>query len=132
MASSELEVYSDNQDRDCDAWFRLLELIDKAAKDKRAKFAPREEMPSEDWEKIVTLPREISKLKDVNILMLYRSFLEWIPPEIGEMESLEEFIPYTSYRLHWFPYEITRCKKLVKVGSASLSQREGSNCITTS
>ena len=132
MASSELEVYSDNQDRDCDAWFRLLELIDKAAKDKRIKFAPKEEMPSEDWEKIVTLPREISKLKDVNILMLYRSFLEWIPPEIGEMESLEEFIPYTSYRLHWFPYEITRCKKLVKVGSASFSQREGSNCITTS
>ncbi len=25
------------------------------------------------------------------------------------MTSLEEFTPYTSYRLHWFPYEITRC-----------------------
>src|SRR5690349_4819896 len=28
------------------------------------------------------------------------------------MTSLEEFTPYTSHRLHWFPYEITRCKKL--------------------
>src|SRR5262249_11692539 len=26
--------------------------------------------------------------------------------------SLVEFDPYTSYRLHWFPYEITRCKHL--------------------
>jgi hypothetical protein len=28
------------------------------------------------------------------------------------MESLVQFVPYTSYRLHWFPYEITRCKNL--------------------
>lgn len=28
------------------------------------------------------------------------------------MESLEYFDPYTSYRLHWFPYEITNCKNL--------------------
>ena len=36
-----------------------------------------------------------------------------IPPEIGEMENLDEFLPYTSQRLHWFPYEITRCTALV-------------------
>src|SRR5207245_10260160 len=35
-----------------------------------------------------------------------------LPPEIGDMESLEEFTPYTSWRLHWFPYEITRCQNL--------------------
>lgn len=28
------------------------------------------------------------------------------------MRSLEEFTPYTSYRVHWFPYEITRCTGL--------------------
>ena len=28
------------------------------------------------------------------------------------MTALEEFEPYTSYRLHWFPYEITHCTKL--------------------
>src|SRR5581483_2879700 len=26
--------------------------------------------------------------------------------------SLEAFEPYTSYRLHWFPYGLTRCKNL--------------------
>lgn len=40
--------------------------------------------------------------------MLYGSNLVRIPPEIGAMTSLEEFTPYTSYRLHWVPYEITR------------------------
>jgi hypothetical protein len=28
------------------------------------------------------------------------------------MASLEVFEPYTSYSLHWFPYELTRCANL--------------------
>ncbi|MER7694405.1 hypothetical protein [Streptomyces sp. NPDC097610] len=44
--------------------------------------------------------------------MLYGSDLVRISPEIGTMTSLEEFTPYTSYRLHWFPYKITRRRKL--------------------
>ena len=28
------------------------------------------------------------------------------------MESLEDIDPYTSYWLHWYPYEITRCPRL--------------------
>jgi hypothetical protein len=44
--------------------------------------------------------------------MLYGGNLVRIPPEIGAMTSLEEFTPYTSYRLHWFPYELTRCPAL--------------------
>ncbi|MDX2565372.1 hypothetical protein PV371_38115 [Streptomyces sp. TX20-6-3] len=47
-------------------------------------------------------------------MRLYGSNLVRIPPEIGAMTSLEEFSPYTSHRLHWFPYEITRCWKLVR------------------
>lgn len=43
---------------------------------------------------------------------LYGSNLKRIPPEIGQMESLEFFDPYTSYDLHWFPFEIYKCKKL--------------------
>ena len=30
------------------------------------------------------------------------------------MENLESFEPHTSHRLHWFPYEITRCHKLTQ------------------
>ena len=54
--------------------------------------------------------------------MLYGSNLVRIPAEIGAMTSLEEFTPYTSYRLHWFPYELTRCPRLVRstVSSSAL------------
>ena len=64
------------------------------------------------WRKIVTLPPSIGKLKAVKTLCLYGSHLVRIPREIGEMTSLEMFDPYTSRRLHWMPYEITRCKNL--------------------
>ncbi|MDI5905017.1 MULTISPECIES: hypothetical protein [Streptomyces] len=56
----------------------------------------------------------IAQLTAVRRLVLYGSNLVRIPPEIGAMTSLEEFTPYTSYRLHWFPYEITRCRKLTR------------------
>jgi hypothetical protein len=69
-------------------------------------------MEWEDWIQIVTLPPSISKLKAVKRLMLYGSNLVRIPPQIGEMTALEEFTPYTSYRLHWFPYEVTRCQNM--------------------
>jgi hypothetical protein len=48
----------------------------------------------------------------VKKIWLYGSRLKRIPPEIGEMEALEYFDPYTSYDLHWLPYEITNCKNL--------------------
>ena len=111
---AELKVHADTQDRECKAWRDLLYLIDEAAMDKREVFEPAKELGVENWKTIETLPREISKLKHVKHLQLYSSHLTWIPPELGEMESLEEFTPYTSYKLHWFPYEITKCKKLVR------------------
>ncbi len=91
---------------------RLLELIDAADDDKREEFSPGREMTPEQWTQIVTLPPSIARLNAVKHLILYGSSLVRIPPEIGEMSSLEEFTPYTSYRLHWFPYEITRCRNL--------------------
>jgi len=48
----------------------------------------------------------------VKHLVLYRSNLVRLPAEIGAMASLEVFEPYTSHRLHWFPYELTRCLNL--------------------
>ena len=109
---AELKLHTEKQDTTYSAWVRLLELIDEAANDKREEFSPGREMTPEQWTQIVTLPPSIAKLKAVKHFILYGSSLVRIPPEIGEMTSLEEFTPYTSYRLHWFPYEITRCTNL--------------------
>ncbi len=109
---SELTLHSERQDTSCDAWRRLLDLVEQSAHDALDEFAPRREMSGADWIQIVTLPATIAKLKAVKHLMLYGSNLVRIPPEIGEMTALEKFTPYTSYRLHYFPYEITRCPKL--------------------
>lgn len=106
------QVKADVQNRNEEAWNRLLEVIEKAAADSRSTFNPRKELGNDLWKQITTLPASIAQLKNVKILNLYGSNLNRIPPEIGGMESLEEFLPYTSYDLHWFPYEITNCKKL--------------------
>ena len=111
MKWSELTVHQEVQDETTPGWIRLLELIDDAAKDGREEFSPLREMTPEQWIEVVTLPTSIAKLKNVKKLTLYGSSLVRIPPEFGEMANLEEFSPYTSYRLHWFPYEIRRCKK---------------------
>lgn len=107
-----VEFHTQPQDTECDAWKRLCELVEQAAADGRTEFAPRSDLGEDDWVHIVTLPPSIAKLKSVRHLHLYGSNFVRIPLEIGEMESLESFDPYTSYRLHWFPYEITRCKNL--------------------
>lgn len=108
----EMRFHLNTQDTNCRAWQALLQLVEDAAHDKREVFSPREDIGQELWNKILTLPASIANLKHVKKLNLYRSKLISIPPEIGAMENLVEFIPYNSYGLHWFPYEITRCKNL--------------------
>lgn len=100
------------QDRTSDAWKKLCEYIDKVEAEKKEEFSPMEALGPELFSQIHTLPESISKLKNVKKVWLYGSSLKRIPPEIGGMESLEYFDPYTSYDLHWFPYEIIRCRKL--------------------
>lgn len=109
---AELTFHAEQQDTTCDGWKHLLALIEQAAADGREEFAPLREMTWEERVQIVTLPPTISKLKLVKHFDLYRSHLVRIPPEIGDMTNLETFTPYTSYKLHWYPYEITRCKNL--------------------
>jgi len=106
--------HAEVQDTECDAWKRLVDFVDEAARDQREKFAPATVVGLDEWTRIATLPRTIAKLKAVKVLQLYGSSLVRIPSEIGEMTALEEFDPYTSYRLHWFPYEITRCARLTR------------------
>jgi len=108
----ELLIHTEEQNKECSAWQRLNELIDQAANDGREEFSPGPEMAPSEWAQITELPKTVSKLKRVKHFVLYGSSLVRIPPEIGQMKELEQFTPYTSYRLHWLPYEITRCKKL--------------------
>ncbi|MCY1506773.1 hypothetical protein D3C87_143090 [compost metagenome] len=105
-------IQNDVQDRDSVAWKKLCDYVDRVAAENRDDFSPIEELGHELFAEIHTLPETISKLKTVKKVWLYGSSLKRIPPEIGEMEALEYFDPYTSYSLHWFPYEITKCKNL--------------------
>jgi hypothetical protein len=75
-------------------------------------FRPLVDMTPAERADLVTLPSSIARLTKVRHLLLYGSQLVRIPPEIGAMASLEVFEPYTSYSLHWFPYELTRCAHL--------------------
>ena len=107
-----LLLHSETQDTGCDAWKLLESLVETAARKRSKEFSPGLEMPPELWSQIITLPRSLAKLTSVKRLYLYGSNLVRIPPEIGAMDSLEELDIYTSYRLHWLPYEVTRCQKL--------------------
>ncbi|MFJ8442691.1 leucine-rich repeat domain-containing protein [Kitasatospora griseola] len=104
--------HPERQDTSASGWLRLLELIEEAAADGREEFAPLTEMSAEQRRQVVTLPASIGTLTEVRKLVLYRSNLVRIPAEIGGMRSLEVFEPYTSYRLHWFPYELSRLPAL--------------------
>ena len=110
----ELSLHDERQDTSSRAWQALVELVDRAAADGREVFEPAEELGWDTWWQIVTLPPTIAKLTRVKVLRLYGSGLVRVPPEIGEMAALEEFDPYTSYRLHYVPYELTRCSRLTE------------------
>jgi len=108
----ELLLHNEVQDISSDAWKSLEAYINKVRADGADELNPMAGIGPEKWEQIVTLPPSIGTLKSVKVLSLYGSHLVRIPPEIGNMTNLEEFDPYTSRCLHWFPYEITRCKNL--------------------
>jgi len=110
----ELLFHTEVQDTDSDAWKDLETYIAKVREEGSDELNPRAGIGSGKWEQIVTLPKSIGTLKSVKILSLYGSHLVRIPPEIGDMTNLEEFDPYTSRCLHWFPYEITRCRHLTR------------------
>jgi hypothetical protein len=112
LKRQEIQLHSEVQDTTSEEWNLLEAYIDDIRVNQSDEFNPLNGIGAGKWQRIVTLPRSIGTLQSVKFVSLYGSGLVRIPPEIGEMSSLEEFDPYTSYRLHWFPYEITRCKKL--------------------
>ena len=104
--------HADRQDTECQGWQHLLALIDEAVDDGRTVFKPFVELSTVERRQIVTLPTTIAKLTQVRHLVLYGTNLVRIPSQIGALARLEVFEPYTSHRLHWYPYELTRCIKL--------------------
>jgi hypothetical protein len=107
-----VSFHGDRQDTAAPGWLKLLALIEQAAADGRPVFKPFVELSAPQRRQVVTLPPEIAKLTAVRHLVLYGTNLVRIPPEIGAMTSLERFEPYTSHRLHWYPYELTRCTRI--------------------
>ena len=107
------KIENSKQNRSTKAWLKLIEYVEIVRENELDEFSPREHLGNDLFKEIYTLPESIKELKKVKKIWLYGSSLTSIPPEIGSMESLEYFDPYTSYGLKWFPYEITKCKKLI-------------------
>lgn len=112
MSDELVFIENDVQDKDSLAWKKLCEYIDNLIVSGDDEFCPIEFLGRDLYSQIYTLPQSIAKLKKVKKIWLYGSKLKRIPPEIGEMEALEYFDPYTSYNLHWLPYEIINCQNL--------------------
>ena len=115
MPAREVRFHRERQDTSAPGWLRMLMLIDEAAV-----FRPLAEISPAERRQVITLPPSVGKLTAVRHLVLYRSNLVRLPPEIGAMASLEVFEPYASQRLHWFLYELTRCRNLT---SSTVSTR---------
>ena len=108
----EVYFHTEPQDTECDAWKEMHDLIQVAADSSETEFSPIKGWSIEKRKMIKRLPTSIGKLKHIKSFHIYGSGLQQIPTEIGLLTDLRKFTPYTSYRLHWLPYELTRCKKM--------------------
>lgn len=105
-------MHVEAQDQSVAGWEQAVNLIDRLAQTDAPIFEPSAQIPWEDWMRVITLPRELASLTQVTEVRLYGSHLHRLPPEIGRMSSLRELDVYTSYSLHWLPYEVMRCANL--------------------
>ncbi|MET1112997.1 MAG: hypothetical protein ABWX67_15880 [Allosphingosinicella sp.] len=111
-APSVPRLHSDIQDSSAPGWQALLALIAEGDTAAAAGFEPSAGMPADRWSGVIALPPEMQSLAGIRHLRLYGSHLRRLPPEIGRLEAMENLDIYTSYSLHWLPYEITRCARL--------------------
>lgn len=100
-----LALHAEIQDTTTDAWKRICDAIEvgyvRGETELDLRGAP-----------VVTLPRAIGKLTTLRRLRLYGSHISRLPREIGLLPELTELTPYTSYRLHYYPYELARAPVL--------------------
>lgn len=103
-------LHSEMQDMSAPGWKTLVTLVND---DRTASILePSTAMPAGQWSSIITLPVEMQILSSLQELRLYGSHLRRLPPEIGKLSALNNLDIYTSYSLHWLPYEVTRCTRL--------------------
>ena len=105
-------LHVEDQAVSASGWPLVTRLIDHAARTHAGVFEPAAQLSWQDWQQVTTLPAEVQNLTDVRELRLYGSHLRRLPPEVGAMKSLTNLDIYTSYSLHWLPYEVTRCAHL--------------------
>ena len=105
-------LHAEQQDTCCVAWTTVVERVERAAIEQPEVFDPLAGLTDSQRSEVVTLPASISRLKGVRVLSVCCSALSWLPAAIGEMSSLEILDIYQSYRLHYLPFELTRCSLL--------------------
>jgi hypothetical protein len=94
------------------AWDIACEIIESAERKCSKELNLGKVMDRSDYMALNSLPDSIGQLKNLEKLTLYGSNISYIPRAISGCENLQSFHPYTSYRLHWLPFEIRRCRKL--------------------
>jgi hypothetical protein len=105
-------MHIEAQDQSMAGWRQVTNLIERLARTSVAILEPSAQIAWEEWMRVITLPPEVAYLSQVKEVRLYGSHLRRLPTEIGRMSSLRELDIYTSYSLHWLPYEVTRCANL--------------------
>jgi hypothetical protein len=106
------KLHVDDQVTDVPGWLELVDLVRASAVKRAHVLEPSARIDGEDWMEVITLPAGIEDLQAVRELRLYGSHLRRLPPQIGRMSALENLDVYTSYSLHWLPYEVLRCQRL--------------------
>jgi hypothetical protein len=102
-------MHIEAQDQSMAGWRQVTNLIERLARTSVAILEPSAQIAWGEWMRVITLPPEVAYLTQVKEVRLYGSHLRRLPTEIGRMSSLRELDIYTSYSLHWLPYEVTRC-----------------------
>lgn len=105
-------LHTEIQDTSCEAWHIVNANIEVAASRGDTVLDPLAGLDGAQRQQVVELPASIGQLNEVRELRLYGSHLVRLPPEVAGMATLEYLDVYTSHRLHFFPYEITRCPAL--------------------
>lgn len=111
-APREPNMHAEPQDMGVPGWRKVEQLVDQTKRARSTRLEPSAHLPWDEWMQVITLPTGIASLIEVRTLFAYGSHLRRLPPEVGRMSSLEDLDIYTSYSLHWLPYEVTRCAKL--------------------